>query len=175
MLLWRQRAASRGAVHVPSMRGRGMRHLRKGSDTMMPRHDDIVLHYTVAYPDTDAGGVVFHGRYLEMAERARNNLVKLAGLSYASLSEEHDTLLVVHKINAVYHLSAVLEDCLQITTWLAACGAGRTIWLTKIMRDESLLVSVTAEIVALYAGTRGVRPHPKILLDRLAPFCRAAP
>ena len=142
---------------------------------MTPRHDDVVLNYTVAYPDTDAGGVVYHGRYLEMAERARNNLILSTGLSYASLSQDHETLLVVHKINAVYHASAILEDRLQINTKLIRCEAVRTVWLTTIMRGESLLASITAELIALYPGTRGVRRHPDILLEKLTPFIEQAP
>lgn len=27
--------------------------------------------FTIAYADTDAGGIVYHGRYIEIAERAR--------------------------------------------------------------------------------------------------------
>lgn len=131
---------------------------------------DSVLFYTVAYPDTDAAGVVFHGRYFEMAERARNNLVNLAGFSYASLAQDHDTVLTVHKVEAIYHGSGVLEDRLEIQTKLTVCGAARTVWLTEISRNSSLLVSVRAEIVALYARTRTVRQYPALLLNALRPY-----
>ncbi|MFL6646951.1 MAG: hotdog domain-containing protein [Sulfurifustaceae bacterium] len=131
---------------------------------------DAVLFYTVAYPDTDAAGVVFHGRYLEMAERARNNVVNLAGFSYASLAQEYDTMLTVHKVEVIYHGSGVLEDRLKIQTKLTACGAARTVWLTEIERKDSLLASVRAEIVAVYASTRTVRQYPPLLLDALAPY-----
>jgi acyl-CoA thioester hydrolase len=142
----------------------------QSGDATTLRHGDAVLYYTVSYPDTDAAGVVFHGRYFEMAERARNKLINLAGFSYASLSRGHDTLLLVHKINAVYHRSGILEDCLKLNTKLTACRAARTVWLTEIVRDDSLLVSVRAEIVALYASTRSVRQYPQLLLNALAPF-----
>ena len=29
--------------------------------------------FSVAYADTDAGGIMYHGRYIEIAERARMN------------------------------------------------------------------------------------------------------
>lgn len=128
------------------------------------------LCYTVAYPDTDAAGVVFHGRYLEMAERARNHVVNLAGFSYASLAREHDTMLTVHKVEAIYHGSGVLEDRLKIQTKLIHSGAARTVWLTEIVRESAVLVTVRAEIVALYASTRGVRQYPQALLNALAPY-----
>lgn len=133
---------------------------------------DTVLRYTVAYPDTDAAGVVFHGRYLEMAERARNNALALRGFSYASLAREYGTLLTVHKVEAVFHQSGILEDRLAIHTRLAACGPARTVWCTDIFRDNggALLASISAEIVAVEAGTRNVRPYPRPLLNALAPY-----
>ncbi|GEM_PF-2285645 len=30
--------------------------------------------FAIAYADTDAGGIVYHGRYIEIAERARMDL-----------------------------------------------------------------------------------------------------
>lgn len=144
------------------------------TDVTAWRGSDAVIHYTVAYPDTDAAGVVFHGRYLEMAERARNHLIHAAGFTYASLAQEHDTLLTVHKLQAVYHGSGILEDRLQIRTKLTASGPVRTVWLTEVVRVDALLASVNAEIVALYPRTRHVRQFPQILLHALAPYVERA-
>jgi acyl-CoA thioester hydrolase len=129
-----------------------------------------VLNYTVSYPDTDAGGVINHGRYIDMAERARHDLLRQAGLSYASLCTEHDTLLVVHKLNVTYHTSGVLEDDLEITTELVLCSPARTTWITNIRRGTTLLATVHAELAALNAGSKTVRSHPEILLSQLAAF-----
>ena len=32
--------------------------------------------FSIAYADTDAGGIVYHGRYIEIAERARMNILR---------------------------------------------------------------------------------------------------
>jgi acyl-CoA thioester hydrolase len=130
-----------------------------------------VLRYAVCYPDTDAGGVVNHGRYIEMAERARNDLLRQVGLPYARLCADHGTLLVIHKLSATYHRSALLEDELDIGTELTRCSPARTIWITDIRRDDTLLATVHAELAALDAGSKAVRSHPDVLLNRLAPFC----
>lgn len=134
-------------------------------------HRRHVLNYSVSYPDTDAGGVINHGRYIDMAERARHDLLKQAGLSYASLCAEHGTLLVVHKLSATYHRSGVLEDDLQISTELSFCGPARSIWITNIQRGTTLLATVNAELAALNAGSKTVRSHPEVLLHHLASFC----
>ncbi len=39
----------------------------------MARHK---YNFTIAYADTDAGGIVYHGRYIEIAERARMNWMR---------------------------------------------------------------------------------------------------
>ena len=36
--------------------------------------------FAIAYADTDAGGIVYHGRYIEIAERARMNWLR--GVAY---------------------------------------------------------------------------------------------
>lgn len=79
-------------------------------------------------------------------------------------------MLTVHKVEAIYHGSGVLEDRLEIQTKLTLCGAARTVWLTEIARKGSLIASVRAEIVALYASTRAVRQYPPLLLDALMPY-----
>ncbi|SRR5579871_1449593 len=140
------------------------------AETAAFRSKVSVLHCFVSYPDTDAGGVVNHGRYIDMAERARHHLLKSIGLPYATLSKDYDTALVVHKITAIYQSSAVLEDSLQLRTSLSLCSAARTIWKTQICRGDTPLVTVSAQLAALKASAGTVWRHPDVLLERLAPF-----
>ena len=130
------------------------------------------LHYAVSYPDTDSAGIVAHGRYVEMSERARHHLLKSIGLSYAILCAEHATLLLIHKISAVFQSPALLEDELLLVTALTEVSRSRTTWLTLITRGGTELAQVSAELVALAPESRTVRPMPEILLERLAPFLR---
>ena len=50
--------------------------------------------FAIAYADTDAGGIVYHGRYIEIAERARMDVLRdvrfptVVKLGVASLSVE---------------------------------------------------------------------------------------
>lgn len=128
------------------------------------------LQYAVSYPDTDSAGIVAHGRYVEMSERARHHLLKSIGLSYAILRTEHATLLLIHKISAVFQSPALLEDELQLETALTEVSRSRTSWLTLISRGGTELAQVSAELVALAPESRTVRLMPEILLQRLAPF-----
>ncbi|HSK41895.1 MAG TPA: thioesterase family protein [Arenibaculum sp.] len=132
--------------------------------------EDPTLHYTVCYADTDAGGVVYHGRYIEMVERARNKLMNVAGFTFSMLEQQYQVMLIVHKTQAVYHAPAVLEDQLQLKSRLTKCRASRSVWVTDVTRDGTLIASVTIEIVALHTATRQLALHPNAFLERLAPY-----
>jgi acyl-CoA thioester hydrolase len=135
-------------------------------DAMSDTHEDGgVLDYTVAYADTDAAGVIYHGRYLEMAERSRNNMIWRAGFPYSLLQREYDVIFVVHKVNAVYYASGFLEDQLHLRTHLASCEAARSIWVTEVLRGTTMLASVSVEMVAIRASTRSLCRHPQAILD----------
>lgn len=136
---------------------------------------DPTLRHAVSYADTDAGGVVYHARYLEMAERARNKLMKLAGFTFSMLAEQYQVMLIMHKVGAIYHAPAMLDDELTLKTRLTTCQPSRTVWVTDIARDEALLASVTIQIVAMHISTRKLTRHPDAFLERLMPYLGAAP
>lgn len=128
------------------------------------------LVHSVSYADTDAGGVVYHGRYIEMAERARNRLMRKAGFSFASLGERYDTMLVMHKIAATYHVPAFLEDELQLRTRVPVCKASRSVWLTEVWRQAQLVATIELQIVCVCVSTRQLARHPAPFVEALAAY-----
>lgn len=130
--------------------------------------EDPTLHYTVCYADTDAGGIVYHGRYIEMVERARNKLMNAAGFTFSSLAQQHQVMLIVHKVEAVYHAPALLEDRLLLKARVTKCRASRSEWVTDVSRDGVPIASVTIEMVALHTLTRQLTRHPDAFLERLS-------
>jgi acyl-CoA thioester hydrolase len=139
-----------------------------------PDHDDRVLDYTVAYADTDAAGVIYHGRYLELAERSRNSMIRGAGYPYGMLLREFDIIFVVHKVNATYYASGFLEDQLSLRTRLTLCATSRSIWVTDVRRDNTLLASISVEMVGIRGSTRALCRHPEALLAAFAPLVEPA-
>jgi acyl-CoA thioester hydrolase len=74
----------------------------------------------VYYADTDAGGVVYHATYLELAERARTECLRDLGLPHALMTAEHDCLFMVRRVELEYLRPARLDDMLTITTTILA-------------------------------------------------------
>lgn len=99
--------------------------------------------YLVCYADTDAGGVVYHARYIDMAERARMVMMIGLGLSCKkALESEHPVGIMVRKIEAEYIRPAFLEDELTVETRFTAVGGATMDIVQEIKRGDELLVSL---------------------------------
>ncbi len=60
------------------------------------------LKLRVYYEDTDAGGVVYHARYLAFAERARTEALREAGAPHDELVTQFGLIFVVRRIEMDY-------------------------------------------------------------------------
>lgn len=72
----------------------------------------------VDFVDTDAGGVVYHTRYLEWAERARASWLRDCNLSNQQLWQQ-GIVFVVTRIEIDFKQSARLDDPILIETAIA--------------------------------------------------------
>jgi acyl-CoA thioester hydrolase len=126
-----------------------------------------IYRHPVAYADTDAGGIVYHGRYLEIAERARNQMIYRLGLSYSQLIQRWRIMFVVRNVEMKFEAPAMLDDIIEVTTSLVRCDPSRTVWLTEFSLPRGRIATVRLELVAVDVDDRGIRPHPAPLLDAL--------
>ncbi|EON92793.1 4-hydroxybenzoyl-CoA thioesterase [Marinobacter lipolyticus SM19] len=113
------------------------------------------LPVRVYIEDTDAGGIVFHAKYLHYMERARTEWVRTCGVGLrAGLSD--NISYVVQRLNIHYAVPAKLDDQLLVTA--EPIGFGR-VWMDFRQRvlkagDETLLASADVRVacVALDSG-----------------------
>ena len=103
----------------------------------------------VIFGDTDAGGIVYHPRYLEMAERGRNECMRAAGLDLGAMFEHRRLGLALRSVDMKFHAPALFDDYLDIRTTLGGLGAARSTWVTRISRGGTLLCTVRAELVCV--------------------------
>ncbi len=96
----------------------------------MNRHDAAMLRQDghryltrVYYEDTDAGGVVYHAKYLGMAERARTEALRGMGVPHAEMQTLHGLSLMVRRVNLDYVAPARLDDALVVTTRVTSLQA----------------------------------------------------
>lgn len=113
------------------------------------------LPVRVYIEDTDAGGIVFHAKYLHYMERARTEWVRTCGVGLrAGLAD--NISYVVQRLNIHYAVPAKLDDQLLVTA--EPIGFGR-VWMDFRQRvlkagDETLLASADVRVacVALDSG-----------------------
>jgi len=75
-------------------------------------------HVRVYYEDTDAGGVVYHGQYLNFLERTRTEWLRSKGIEQRKLAENEKILFVIRSMDIQYIKPARLDDWLTVTCLL---------------------------------------------------------
>ncbi len=78
------------------------------------------LKLRVYYEDTDAGGIVYHARYLAFAERARTEALREAGAPHDELVTRFGLIFVVRRIKMDYLRPVRLDAEMVVETgpWL---------------------------------------------------------
>jgi acyl-CoA thioester hydrolase len=82
-----------------------------------------VLPLRVYWEDTDALGMVYYANYLKFIERARSDLLALAGIDQAALWHELGIAFPVHSCTMEYRRPARFADDLEVHTRLSEVRA----------------------------------------------------
>lgn len=74
--------------------------------------------YRVYYEDTDAGGIMYHGNFINFCERARSDLLREIGLPASEITEKLGLGFVVRHLDAEYLRMVKLDALLTVETSL---------------------------------------------------------
>jgi tol-pal system-associated acyl-CoA thioesterase len=110
----------------------------------------------VYYQDTDAGGVVFHGQYLDFMERARTELLNEAGFDLARMADAQRLMFLVFHITVKYHRAARLNEMLGVTAEVAKMGKASVVFRQRVERGAELLVE--ADVTLALVDRDRLRP-----------------
>ena len=103
----------------------------------------------VYFSDTDAGGIVYHARYLDFAEHARTEALRSVFSSSQSELLSSDIAFVVKSINISYEKPGYLDDLLTVETVLKEAKRFSAIFIQEIKRGEDLLAVLEVKVAAL--------------------------
>ena len=116
--------------------------------------------FAIAYADTDAGGLVYHGRYIEIAERARMDILR--GIRFP----DGDVGFVVRNLSIRYIHPLFLADTVVVETTVTKLGAASLSVEQKFVKD-----GVICAILSGTAAYIGANMQPKRIPDSVAePF-----
>jgi acyl-CoA thioester hydrolase len=119
-------------------------------------HKNFSWPLRVYYQHTDAGGVVYHGNYLDFMECARTELLQSLGFDIGHLARHDHLLFMVHSAQIAYHKPARLNDMLSVTANVARIGRARLVFKQSVRRAEETLVS--AELTLACVDARSGKP-----------------
>ncbi len=100
--------------------------------------------FAIAYADTDAGGIVYHGRYIEIAERARMDVLR--GMKFP----DGDVGFVVRDLKIRYVRPLFLADMVEVETVVIKMGAASLSVEQKFVKDGEICAILYA--TAAYIG-----------------------
>ena len=128
----------------------------------------------VYYAETDAGGVVYHARYLNFLERGRTEMMRDCGFDLAAHSRETGGAFVLAEANLKYKAPARLDDELIVETGVLHVGGAslklRQKVLKRLAEGESLLLE--GVIALVYVSLAEIKPMriPDTMRQALQPY-----
>ena len=137
-----------------------------------PGSEPFIHPVRVYWEDTDAGGVVYHARYLAFLERARSEWMRALGRGQDAMrrghdGHEHGLVFAVRAMQVDFRLPARLDDALEVGVVLRECRRASLVIAQEIRRDGELLLDATVRIASLDAAGFKPRAIPVELHDQL--------
>jgi acyl-CoA thioester hydrolase len=115
-----------------------------------------IFNFTVAYADTDAEGIMYHGRYIEIGERARTNWSKNVVIPDGDLG------FVVRELNIKYSNPLLLGENFQVHTTPIKIGAASMVIEQKFVKDDKICAIMNITIAYIGGDMR-----PKAMPDTI--------
>lgn len=116
--------------------------------------------FRISYEDTDAGGVVYHAKYLGIAERARTECIRQLGGSVVELQNTYGLILVVRQMEIQYRKPLFLDDLVNVETNLMT-ALGASCWLSQIFtKDDEIVTEIKVQLVCLKKNDYIPSPFP---------------
>lgn len=107
--------------------------------------------FTIAYADTDAEGIVYHARYLEIAERARMNWLR------GHVVVGDDIGFVIRELNIKYMQPLRATDEFVVETQMVDVGAALVRIEQKFVKDGAVCAIINLKVAYLGADMRPKR------------------
>ena len=121
---------------------------------------DFAWPVRIYWEDTDAGGVVYHARYLAFMERARSEWLRAQDVHQTVLRDEDDLIFAVRAMELAFRAPAWLDDQLQVSVRLLESRGASFVVAQRIEREGALLVEAKVGIAALRASDFRPRAIP---------------
>jgi acyl-CoA thioester hydrolase len=118
----------------------------------------------VYFEDTDLSGVVYHANYLRYMERARSDMLRLAGIDQRGFHEAGEGAYAVASLAIRYRAPARLDDDLLVVSRVRSAAAASVAIHQTVRRGDAVLADADV-VAALVAPTGRPRRQPRAWFD----------
>ncbi len=133
---------------------------------MIQREIDIEVRYS----EVDSMGIVFHSRYVEYYDFARNKLIADIGVHLNQLEKEENIMVPVLEVKSKYLSPAYFADKLTLRTTIKELPKVKAVFYTEVFRDGVLINEGRITLAFINGTTRKPVRAPKRLLDAMEKF-----
>ena len=121
------------------------------------------MEFRIYYEDTDAGGVVYHGRYPGFFERGRTEFFRERGLSVQQLHDEGIIFPVV-RMEINFRYPARLDDLVRVDSKILNAGNTSFTMQQRLLRvpDDKLLAEGNVTLVCVNTAMKPKRLPPAV-------------
>lgn len=123
------------------------------------------IDYRVYYEDTDAGGIMYHGNYINFCERGRTEMLRSVGHSCAHMHEQDGVIFVIRHLEADYLQKAKLEELLTVETCVKEVKNTSFLLNQTIFRHDDVLFKMRVTAVCVDDSGKPVRIPDKLRND----------
>ncbi|MEY8205669.1 MAG: tol-pal system-associated acyl-CoA thioesterase [Bermanella sp.] len=120
----------------------------------------------VYYEDTDAGGIVYHARYLYFLERARTEWLRHLGFNQSQLKQQ-GVLFVVRDMEIKWCSSALLDQALDVSVSVRKIKKASMLMTQTITLGEIEKVRASVTVACLNSATMRPIAIPEIILSAM--------
>ncbi len=114
------------------------------------------LPVRVYYEDTDFSGLVYHANYLRFFERARSDMLRLAGVDQKAAFEGGNGVYAVAELSIKYCRPARFDDALLIVSTVEQVKAATCLIHQRVMLGHEMVTD--AKVTAAFLSPEG-RPR----------------
>ena len=124
------------------------------------------INIRIYYEDTDAGGIVYHSKYLNFAERARTEFLRNISLEQTHIKEKYKIQFVVKNIKVNYLNSCKLDDYINLITDLESINRAKLCFKHTFLKKKKEISKIHVTLCCI-SETGKVARMPKSLYHKI--------
>ncbi|MFA4843229.1 MAG: thioesterase family protein [Candidatus Omnitrophota bacterium] len=121
----------------------------------------------IYYHHTDAGGVVYYGRYLDFLEEARTQYLEERGVSVPQLAKQ-GTLFVVARQEIDYKAPAFYGDVLDIDSRITNIGAAKLEFVCEVKNHKGEVICLGKTVMVCVDSSFKPKQIPEDIRNKLS-------